>query len=200
MNDEKDPTLEANEDMPNVKHNSDDEESFGSNSSPAFNKPATKPSLQKMSIQNIVNKNDDTSLVPSPFSNISNFDNLAQPTSLLSQELNSNQGSLSMAELMQPIVDFYASRTNYDGMPISGKVFVFDIDLPVKEAFHVAAQNDLSFATLFDSKKGELVGMITVTDLMEIMLDFHDRTSVVQTLIDKQDIRKWRGMNLLRLY
>ena len=44
-------------------------------------------------------------------------------------------------ELLDPIINFYESKTNYDSMPNSGKVMVFDIDLPVRDAFYVAAVN-----------------------------------------------------------
>ena len=44
-------------------------------------------------------------------------------------------------ELLDPIINFYASKVNYDCMPNSGKVMVFDIDLPVRDAFYVAASN-----------------------------------------------------------
>ena len=48
-------------------------------------------------------------------------------------------------ELLDPIIQFYESRTNYDCMPNSCKVMVFDIDLPVREAFYVAASNGVYF-------------------------------------------------------
>lgn len=48
-------------------------------------------------------------------------------------------------ELLDPIIQFYESRTNYDCMPNSCKVMVFDIDLPVREAFYVAASNGMYF-------------------------------------------------------
>ena len=44
-------------------------------------------------------------------------------------------------EILDPILDFFKQNTNYDLMPYSGKVIVFDIDLPVREAFQVAANN-----------------------------------------------------------
>ncbi len=46
-------------------------------------------------------------------------------------------------ELLDPIIQFFESKTNYDCMPNSCKVMVFDIDLPVREAFYIAATNGM---------------------------------------------------------
>ncbi len=46
-------------------------------------------------------------------------------------------------DLLQPIIKFYTAKRNYDCMPESGKVILFDIDLPVKDAFYAAATNGL---------------------------------------------------------
>jgi hypothetical protein len=48
-------------------------------------------------------------------------------------------------ELLKPIVSFYKNQTNYDCMPTSCKVMVFDIDLPIREAFTIAARNGIFF-------------------------------------------------------
>lgn len=52
-------------------------------------------------------------------------------------------------EILDPIFDFFKTNTNYDLMPYSGKVIVFDIDLPVREAFQVAANNGMFHRNLF---------------------------------------------------
>ena len=96
-------------------------------------------------------------------------------------------------QLFSPIIHFFAKSTNYDCMPPSVKLIVFDVDMPVKEAFAIATQNDLSFATLWDSQSGAIVGMITISDLIEILLDFRDKTNVIKDLIAQHNIRKWRG-------
>jgi CBS domain-containing protein len=109
-------------------------------------------------------------------------------------------------ELLKPIVSFYKNQTNYDCMPTSCKVMVFDIDLPIREAFTIAARNgmcnlisliciDISFATLWDSTKSSLVGMLTVTDLIDLLLHYHDQTNVIQEIISQKRIREWRGTN-----
>ena len=50
---------------------------------------------------------------------------------------------------------------------------------------------DITFATLWDSKKQELVGMLTITDFIDILLHFHNKTNVIQEMAEYQ-IRKWR--------
>lgn len=59
--------------------------------------------------------------------------------------------SKDIKELLQPVLDFYMTRKNYECMPRSGKVIVFDVDIAVREAFHIAAQNGLSvpFYTIY---------------------------------------------------
>ncbi|KAL9657303.1 hypothetical protein ABK040_011523 [Willaertia magna] len=97
-------------------------------------------------------------------------------------------------EILNPILEFFKHNTNYDLMPYSGKVIVFDIDLPVREAFQVAANNDISFASLWDSEKSCLVGMLTVTDLIDILLLFHNQMDIIQDLVTHKTIREWRAM------
>lgn len=102
---------------------------------------------------------------------------------------------LDLPELVAPIIDFFQGKQCYDFMPPSGKVIVFDIDLHVKDAFRVAVQNDITFATLWDSRKQEFVGMFTVTDFIEILQHFHTRTNVIKELAEHR-IRKWREISL----
>lgn len=54
---------------------------------------------------------------------------------------------------------------------------------------------DISFASLWDSKSGELVGMLTVTDLIAILLHYHNKESVIKDLIAKESVRKWREIS-----
>lgn len=53
---------------------------------------------------------------------------------------------------------------------------------------------DISFATLWDSKTSSLVGMLTVTDLIDILLHYHGETNVIQDLIAQKEIRYWRQL------
>lgn len=53
-------------------------------------------------------------------------------------------------ELLKPIISFFKSQTNYDCMPTSCKVMVFDFDLPIREAFTIAARNGKPFSILPD--------------------------------------------------
>ncbi len=53
---------------------------------------------------------------------------------------------------------------------------------------------DISFTTLWDSKEQQLVGMLTVTDLIDILLHYHDQTNVIKELISTNNIRQWRNL------
>jgi hypothetical protein len=61
----------------------------------------------------------------------------------LSGRLSQTQPITIDEELLSPIVNFYKNQTNYDCMPMSCKVMVFDIDLPIREAFTIAARNGI---------------------------------------------------------
>ncbi|KAL0483877.1 AMPK-gamma [Acrasis kona] len=98
------------------------------------------------------------------------------------------------SELLSSVVSLFKKQTNYDCMPTSSKVMVFDMDLPIREAFSIAARNDIVFATLWDSTKSQLVGMLTVTDLIDLLIHFHDQTNVIQEIITHKRIREWREM------
>jgi 5'-AMP-activated protein kinase regulatory gamma subunit len=128
----------------------------------------------------------------------SNSNNNVQPIHTRTTSITKNLPPLHTIdikqELLDPIFNFYESKTNYDCMPNSGKVMVFDIDLPVRDAFQVAAVNDISFATLWDGQSSQLVGMLTVTDLIDILLHYHSETNVIQDLIAQKQIRYWRQL------
>lgn len=51
----------------------------------------------------------------------------------------------------------------------------------------------MNFATLWDSKRKEPVGMLTVTDLIDVLLHYHKNSNLVKELIDVAQIRKWMG-------
>lgn len=51
--------------------------------------------------------------------------------------------SFNKKELLEPITAFFSNARNFDSMPISSKVIVFDIDIKVKDAFQVASENGM---------------------------------------------------------
>uniref|UniRef100_A0AAR2IGS4 5'-AMP-activated protein kinase subunit gamma-1 n=1 Tax=Pygocentrus nattereri TaxID=42514 RepID=A0AAR2IGS4_PYGNA len=57
----------------------------------------------------------------------------------------------------------------YDLVPTSSKLVVFDTSLQVKKAFFALVSNGVRAAPLWDSKKQCFVGMLTITDFINIL-------------------------------
>eukprot|EP00668_Euglena_longa_P011842 GGOE01014262.1.p1 GENE.GGOE01014262.1~~GGOE01014262.1.p1 ORF type:complete len:332 (-),score=81.94 GGOE01014262.1:119-1114(-) len=80
----------------------------------------------------------------------------------------------SLPDQVQPIIEFFRNNTCYDFLPNSSEVVVVDIDLPLRYAFSVAQDNNLIAASLWDSRIKRLVGMLTITDYVKMLLHFRD--------------------------
>mmetsp|Transcript_7000 Transcript_7000/g.10274 ORF Transcript_7000/g.10274 Transcript_7000/m.10274 type:complete len:372 (+) Transcript_7000:84-1199(+) len=103
--------------------------------------------------------------------------------------------NLTNKQLVAPLIDLLKSNSNFEAMPGSSKVIVFDLDIRVQDAFEVAKENDISFACLWDNASGKLVGMLTVTDLIAILLHYKDETSKIKDLFMNHTVRKWRELS-----
>jgi predicted transcriptional regulator len=68
--------------------------------------------------------------------------------------------------------EFLKAITCYDMMPMSVKIVVFDTQLGVKKAFYALVQNGIRSAPLWDSKRQQFVGMLTITGLLMLALHF----------------------------
>ncbi|KCV72790.1 hypothetical protein H696_00369 [Fonticula alba] len=94
---------------------------------------------------------------------------------------------------------FLRSYTCYDTLPISGRVVVLDTALPVKKAFHALLQNELRAAPLFDSRRHKIIGMLTVTDFINILRYYHyfpDEAMRRGIRLDDQRIQGWRDTDI----
>eukprot|EP01028_Stygiella_incarcerata_P013009 TRINITY_DN81047_c0_g1_i1.p1 TRINITY_DN81047_c0_g1~~TRINITY_DN81047_c0_g1_i1.p1 ORF type:complete len:421 (+),score=116.39 TRINITY_DN81047_c0_g1_i1:107-1264(+) len=92
------------------------------------------------------------------------------------------------------LVDFLQQTTIYQMMAMSCKVVVFDVDLSLKDVFQKAMENEMSYAILWDGREKELQGMLTVTDLIDIILHFANLLSPeveFPDLISEYTIRGW---------
>lgn len=67
-----------------------------------------------------------------------------------------------------------AGCTVYDLLPVSQRLVVIDARLPVKKAFLAMAQNGLPVVPVTRAG-GNLMGMLTCTDFIELVLDYCDR-------------------------
>ncbi|XP_075778923.1 5'-AMP-activated protein kinase subunit gamma-2 isoform X4 [Pelodiscus sinensis] len=64
---------------------------------------------------------------------------------------------------------FMKSNKCYDIVPTSSKLVVFDTTLQVKKAFFALVANGVRAAPLWESKKQSFVGMLTITDFINIL-------------------------------
>jgi len=91
--------------------------------------------------------------------------------------------------------NFLRSHTCYDIIPASGKSVVLDIDLSVKPAFHALEENGIKSAPLWDSTLHDYVGMITVSDFIDILLHFNKEPTNTDSIFEElatHKIRTWR--------
>ncbi|KAH7826774.1 putative CBS domain-containing protein [Monocercomonoides exilis] len=92
-----------------------------------------------------------------------------------------------------PIDDFLKMHTAYDLLPESGKVVVIDVGLSISSAFQALAENGITSAPLWDGKRQEYSGMLTVTDMAELLIEFYTflTKEEFETSLDIVTIREW---------
>lgn len=97
------------------------------------------------------------------------------------------------------ISEFLNSHNCYTLIPRSGKIVVFDMELAVKSAFIALLENNLSSAPIWDSEEQDYVGMVTVSDFINILLHFHPKENVnILKELEKHRIRTWRDIISLK--
>ena len=85
----------------------------------------------------------------------------------------------------------------YEILPVSFKVLIFDHKLLVKKALAALLQHSVPSAPLWDSLNHQFIGMLTVTDFIQLVLYYFDRLMPIdQALeeIDKLTISGLRGI------
>ncbi|XP_056286994.1 5'-AMP-activated protein kinase subunit gamma-1 isoform X1 [Pseudoliparis swirei] len=93
-------------------------------------------------------------------------------------------------------MNFMKSHSCYDAIPTSCKLVIFDTKLQVKKAFFALVANGLRAAPLWDSKLQRFVGMLTITDFINI-LHFYYRSPMVQMYeLESHKIETWRDVYL----
>jgi len=68
------------------------------------------------------------------------------------------------------IFNFFRSHTAYDVLPESGKVVLLDASMSAFGAFHVMAANEQTAVPVWDGRSDRYMGMLTVSDLLEMLL------------------------------
>jgi len=85
--------------------------------------------------------------------------------------------------LLEPILDFLRSKKCYDFLPDSTQVVVLDLDLPLMYTFSVAHEHNVTFATLWDRQTSRYCGMLTVTDYINMLLNYHKDPDGLQAFV-----------------
>ncbi|XP_045221114.1 5'-AMP-activated protein kinase subunit gamma-1 isoform X4 [Macaca fascicularis] len=91
---------------------------------------------------------------------------------------------------------FMKSHRCYDLIPTSSKLVVFDTSLQVKKAFFALVTNGVRAAPLWDSKKQSFVGMLTITDFINILHRYYKSALVQIYELEEHKIETWREVYL----
>mmetsp|Transcript_53110 Transcript_53110/g.129726 ORF Transcript_53110/g.129726 Transcript_53110/m.129726 type:complete len:352 (+) Transcript_53110:330-1385(+) len=71
------------------------------------------------------------------------------------------------------IFDFFRTHSAYDVLPESGKVLLLDSAISAYSAFCIMASNEQLAVPVWHSRGDQYVGMLTVTDILELVLICH---------------------------
>ncbi|XP_027032092.1 5'-AMP-activated protein kinase subunit gamma-1 isoform X1 [Tachysurus fulvidraco] len=88
----------------------------------------------------------------------------------------------------------------YDAIPTSCKLVIFDTALQVKKAFFALVANGLRAAPLWDSKLQRFVGMLTITDFINILHRYYKSPMVQIYELEDHKIQTWRGDSFQNVY
>ncbi|KAM7280206.1 hypothetical protein ACFE04_007340 [Oxalis oulophora] len=88
---------------------------------------------------------------------------------------------------------FLSTHTAYELLPESGKVVGLDVDLPVKQAFHILHEQGIYMAPLFDSRKGQFVGVLSASDFILILRELGNHGSnLTEEELETHTIAAWK--------
>lgn len=73
------------------------------------------------------------------------------------------------------IASFLQSRSVFELVRSSGKVVVFETNIPIQLAFYALLEHESSAAPLWDTARREFVGLMTITDFVDTLLHYHDQ-------------------------
>ncbi|KAE8595659.1 hypothetical protein XENTR_v10015831 [Xenopus tropicalis] len=124
---------------------------------------------------------------------------------LLTQAQSTTEGMLEKLELEDEAVEesesdiytrFMKSHKCYDIVPTSSKLVVFDTTLQVKKAFFALVANGVRAAPLWETKNQSFVGMLTITDFINILHRYYKSPMVQIYELEEHKIETWRELYL----
>ncbi|KAL8486252.1 hypothetical protein ACS0TY_023093 [Phlomoides rotata] len=91
------------------------------------------------------------------------------------------------------IAVFMSAHKAYELLPDSGKVIALDVELPVKQAFHILHEQGIPMAPLWDFSKGKFVGVLSALDFILIMRELGSHGSnLTEEELETHTISAWK--------
>ncbi|GFQ03979.1 sucrose nonfermenting 4-like protein [Phtheirospermum japonicum] len=88
---------------------------------------------------------------------------------------------------------FMSSHMAYEMLPESGKVIALDVELPVKQAFHILHEQGICTAPLWNFSKGKFVGVLSALDFILIMRELGSHGSnLTEEELETHTISAWK--------
>ncbi|CAA6662061.1 unnamed protein product [Spirodela intermedia] len=88
---------------------------------------------------------------------------------------------------------FLSTHTAYDLLPDSGKVIALDVNLPVKQAFHILYEQGMPVAPLWDFSRGQFVGVLSALDFILILRELGNHGSnLTEEELETHTISAWK--------
>ncbi|KAL3538120.1 hypothetical protein ACH5RR_001486 [Cinchona calisaya] len=88
---------------------------------------------------------------------------------------------------------FLSTHTAYELLPDSGKVIALDVNLPVKQAFHILHEQGISVAPLWDFRNGQFVGVLSALDFILILQELGNHGSnLTEEELETHTISAWK--------
>ncbi|XP_055959305.1 5'-AMP-activated protein kinase subunit gamma-1 isoform X4 [Patella vulgata] len=114
----------------------------------------------------------------------------------LSQDSDSDKMEIEDLEdnIDQAFGKFMRAHKCYDLIPTSAKLVIFDTQLNVKKAFFALVYNGVRAAPLWDSKQQDYVGMLTITDFINILKMYYKSPLVKIDELEDHKIDTWRDL------
>ncbi|CAH9148842.1 unnamed protein product [Cuscuta epithymum] len=93
----------------------------------------------------------------------------------------------------QHITAVLCAHIAYELLPESGKVIALDVELPVKQAFHILHEQGIPMAPLWDSNRGNFVGVLSALDFILIMRELGTHGSnLTEEELETHTISAWK--------
>lgn len=91
------------------------------------------------------------------------------------------------------LLNFFKYHKCYEILPKSAKIIIFDTQFFVKKTFPTLISHGIRSAPLWDANKKLLVGMITVTDFIRILL-YLDKENLSVEDLERHTLHTWRKL------